>query len=669
MQFTGVNDPARLDVLRRLYRFDEPRDRGFDQLAEAVRTALDVPVALITLVEEDRQLLVSSPGLKRLWAERRQTPLSHSFCQHVVNSEAPLLITDAREHPLVRDNLAITDLDVVAYAGIPLRTHDGYVIGSLCAIDRQPREWSETETALLKQLATCVLYRMELKEAVRIADRQARDAAATMREYRDLLDHAHFAIYRSDPEGHLHMANEALAVMLGYDSVEEVLKLDLAHDIYVDSAERLRLKQQFALVDRVGPVEAVWKKRDGSKLSVRLTGRQIRASDGSIRWYEIFAEDVTERRQLETELRHSQKMEAVGRLAAGVAHDFNNLLTAITGHAAFLLDDLESDTQPWLDAREILQTADRAASLTRQLLAFGHKQVRQPKLINLNGLVLGLHSLLRRTTREDIGITLDLDPKVGMIEADAGQMEQVLVNLVVNARDAMPKGGDVVVRTYTSAGMPGSPAGGVMLEVQDCGIGMDSETVARAFEPFFTTKGPGKGTGLGLSTVYSIAQQSGGSVQIETALGEGTTIRVLFPEAAEQTRETERQSDQPSPSEPIFGRTILVIDDDAEVRKIAARSLRVHGHRVLEAATPAEALAVAAAERIDILVTDVVMPEMSGRDLAEQVLRVTGHIPVLFMSGYSDDVITRHGVLERGLNFIEKPFTPKALAQAVAAVL
>jgi signal transduction histidine kinase/ActR/RegA family two-component response regulator len=385
--------------------------------------------------------------------------------------------------------------------------------------------------------------------------------------------------------------------------------------------------------------------------------------------------DVNGGRQIEEQLRQAQKMEAVGMLAGGVAHDFNNLLTIITGYSHLILNNLSPGDPNHYAAAQIMKAGERAAALTKQLLAFSRRQVLQPKVLDLNDLVTGLGSMLQRLIGEDIDLRLELDSGLGRVSADPGQIEQVLMNLVVNARDAMPKGGSLTIESsnvtldesYTGRHLAAKPGPYVLLAVSDSGHGMDEATRSRLFEPFFTTKTAGKGTGLGLSTVFGIIQQSGGTLEVFSQPDRGTSVKVYLP-----------RIDQPISVEPEALRkaargteTVLVVEDDEMVRKLVRETLEREGYRVMDAADPVEARRMADAHKGDIqlLITDVVMPKVSGHDLATQITAGRPSIKVLYMSGYIDNAIVNSGILEQEADFLQKPFTPDALANKVREVL
>ncbi|MEN3330829.1 MAG: hypothetical protein V7641_194 [Blastocatellia bacterium] len=378
-------------------------------------------------------------------------------------------------------------------------------------------------------------------------------------------------------------------------------------------------------------------------------------------------------RQRDEQLRQAQKMEAVGRLAGGVAHDFNNLLTAIIGYAQLTQARLEPASTLRNDITEIIKAGQRAAALTGQLLAFSRKQVIQPKVIDLNALIADVQNLLGRLIGEDIELLAQPDTELGRIKADPGQIEQVVMNLAINARDAMPTGGRLTIATGNvtlAEGGPNTPAGDYcMLAVSDTGCGMDRQTLSHIFEPFFTTKEQGKGTGLGLSTVYGIISQSGGSIQVESDPGRGTTFKVYLPRVVAADEEA-RPAQAGGEAVAVTG-TILLVEDETVVRQLVRSVLQMEGFHVIEATNGVEALTTVQqyAGQIDLLLTDVVMPRMGGRELAEHMRQLRPATKALFMSGYTDDAIVHHGVLDDGLAFIQKPFAPAALICKVRELL
>jgi nitrogen-specific signal transduction histidine kinase len=418
-------------------------------------------------------------------------------------------------------------------------------------------------------------------------------------------------------------------------------------------------------------------RRDGREVPCSKVLVAHRAPSGEVEFFSVIAHDMTERRSLEEQIRQAQKMEAVGRLAGGVAHDFNNLLTAISGYSDFLLRRLGPQHPLRKDAEEIQRAAARAASLTRQLLAFSRRQVLEPKVIDLNLVVTDMEKMLRRLIGEHIELATSLDPALGRVRADRGQIEQVLLNLAVNARDAMPGGGRVTIETrnvdldaaYARDHVGIEPGAYVLLCVSDTGVGMDDETRLHIFEPFFTTKAGGSGTGLGLSTVYGIVRQSGGSIEVASEPGRGAAFKVYLP----RVEGTAAPLAAPKPAGPDLAAgtgTVLVVEDEEIVRSLARRILETAGYRVLEAADPHTALEICDrfAGPIDLLLTDIVMPKMSGRVLAERVAERRPEVRTLFMSAYAEAAVAREAGGE-DLAWIEKPFTVDMLTRKVQEVL
>ena len=413
--------------------------------------------------------------------------------------------------------------------------------------------------------------------------------------------------------------------------------------------------------------------------SFRWTRCEIRFIPGTAgRQAEIVGSwtDITERKHLEDQFRQAQKMEAIGRLAGGVAHDFNNLLTIINGYGELVLGKLPPDDPIRHLIREIVSAGDRAAALTRQLLTFSRKAIIEPKILDLKIVVAGVDKMLRRILGEDIQLAVVIDPELGAVKADPGQIEQVIMNLVVNARDAMPQGGKLTIELlnadldeYYSLGHPEvRPGPNVLLAVTDTGSGMDQATMARIFEPFFTTKGE-HGTGLGLATVHGIVKQSGGHVALYSEIGRGTSFKIYLPRI--EAPVSPGQSPRGRAEMPHGSETVLLVEDEDGVRALSRHVLQSSGYTVLEAHDGIDAIRVAEQHtgRINLLLTDVVMPRMSGREVAEHLARIHSEMKVLFLSGYTDDAVVRHGILEAEVAFLQKPFSPTALATKVREVL
>jgi two-component system cell cycle sensor histidine kinase/response regulator CckA len=492
-----------------------------------------------------------------------------------------------------------------------------------------------------------------------------------------LFQGAPYGIYRTRIAGQLLQVNPALRKMLGYESESELLQANLATDIYRDPAEYHRLNQLLLGVEDFKDVENDWKRKDGTPLKVRCSGRAVRNENGVVDCLDVFAEDITERRVLERQLHMAQKMEAIGRLSGGIAHDFNNLLGVVIGYSQVLKKSLGPSSPLFEHATEIEKAGQRATTLTRQLLAFSRQQVLEPAILNLNALVSDTEKMLRRLIGEDIELTTALDPGLGQVKADHGQIEQVVMNLAVNSRDAMVQGGKLTIKTANVQlnedyvrHHPGSRVGRyVMLAVSDTGTGMDAETQAHIFEPFFTTKERGKGTGLGLATVYGVVKQSDGYISVDSKIGVGTSFEIYLLRVDEPLA-----TNQPStaPVETLRGSEIILLVEDAEpLLKLARMFLESNGYQVMTATNGADAIQAAQNYHgpIDLLLTDVVMPGMNGRALAKYLAALQPKMKVLYMSGYTDSAIADHGVLEAGTYLLRKPFTEDALTQKVREVL
>ena len=495
--------------------------------------------------------------------------------------------------------------------------------------------------------------------------------------YRELFENANDIVYTHDMSGDFTSLNRMGEEISGYTR-EEILKMNITQIVapeHLDRARQMVADATSWLGATTCELEIV--NRNHERVMLEVSPRLVWQKRKPVAVQGI-ARDITGRKQMEDQLRQAQKIEAIGKLAGGVAHDFNNILTAIIGHADLMLKEPGQGSERTLSGvQAIKNAAERAAGLTQQLLAFSRKQVLQPVILNLNAMISESMKMLRPVITEHIQLALVLDSALGSMKADPGQIEQVIVNLVVNARDAMPQGGKLTIETarvnlddeYARQHASVRPGHYVMLAVSDTGSGMNADAQAHIFEPFFTTKGRGKGTGLGLSTVYGIVKQSGGSIWVSSEGGEGTTFKIYFPcvdEAAKEVATRAQFAESPGGSE-----TILVVEDEEMVRRLVCQILESKGYRVLEAANGEEGLLVCQQQPlpIHIMVTDVVMPEMNGRDLAARVASIRPAMKVLFMSGYSEDAVVSDGVLDPGLTFIQKPFTPEALAWKVREVL
>ena len=519
-----------------------------------------------------------------------------------------------------------------------------------------------------------VIVNRDVTERKRSAEALRRSEAG----FRSVVEDAPYGIYRAGLSGKLVLVNSALEKMLGYSSQQELLGTNLASAVYRYPLEHQKLNETLLQQESFKDIEVEWKRKDGAPIIVRCSGCPIKDETGAVAYVEVFAEDITERRTLERQLRMAQKMEAVGRLSGGIAHDFNNLLGVIIGYSQVLKRTLGSEHASFEHAQEIEKAGQRAVSLTRQLLAFSRQQVLEPVVLNLNTLVSDMEKMLPRLIGEDIALKLDLDASLSQVKADPSQIEQVLMNLAVNARDAMPDGGKLLVQTanvnldtaYTH-NHPGSrPGSYVMLRVTDTGTGIDPEIQSQIFEPFFTTKDRDKGTGLGLATVYGVVKQSGGYIAVDSEKGKGASFSVYLPRL-EQPVAHPIAASPAAPANTRGTETILLVEDAEPLRKLAEMFLKESGYRILSAADGQQALQVARQHfgPIALLLTDVVMPGMNGRVLGERLAPSQPGMKVLYMSGYTDSFIAGHGVLEPGTQLLHKPFTQEALTRKVREIL
>ncbi len=494
--------------------------------------------------------------------------------------------------------------------------------------------------------------------------------------FRSLVMNAPYGICRCDALGILQDANPALVAMFGYGSAAELTGRHLG-SLYADAQQWFQTADYFHARKAFNDLTTECVRKDGSPIVARISGRSIPngKAGGS---FELFMEDVTETRTLEMQLRQAQKMEAIGRLAGGIAHDFNNLLMVISGYSEFLLERLGPDPRLRGPAQEISNATQRATSLTRQLLAFSRKQMLAPKVLDLNEVVAENLKMLTRMIGEDIDLVMVPGHAIGAVRADPGQIDQVIMNLAVNARDAMPQGGKLTIETanvtldenFARTHTPLTAGDYIMLAISDTGIGMDNETQSRIFEPFFTTKGS-KGTGLGLSTVYGIVKQSGGFIFVDSQPQHGTAFRAYFPRVDGREDAAAAQDSLGLPRADHGQETILLVEDETNLRRLARQYLETQGYKILEAEDGAAALQIVDGYRgaIDLLLTDVIMPGMNGRELATNIARLLPGVRVLYMSGYTENAIGHDGTLDAGINLLQKPFSLPALKDRVREVL
>ncbi|PIZ69517.1 MAG: hypothetical protein COY19_01745, partial [Candidatus Marinimicrobia bacterium CG_4_10_14_0_2_um_filter_48_9] len=518
-----------------------------------------------------------------------------------------------------------------------------------------------------------------------VTDRKAaqlelKETATALREakqrFQSLYENTTIGLYRTTPDGEIIMANPALIEMLGYEDFHDLSQHNLNDPEFRVKFARSEFVQEIEKNGVVTGRETMWPRKDGSKLCIRESARLFKDDQGRVLYYDGSIEDITDKRQLEQQLRHSQKMEGIGSLAGGIAHDFNNMLTIINGYSELMLMETGPGDQNYQRIKDIYDAGVSAAALTRQLLAFSRKQAIELKVTDLNSIIEQMKKLLERAIGEDIELEFLPGEHLHAVKVDRSQTEQVLMNLAINARDAMPTGGKLTIESrnifldkqYCKQHFNVNPGEYVQVAISDSGSGMDQVTQERIFEPFFTTKERGQGTGLGLSTVFGIVRQSGGHIQVYSEVGQGTVFKIYLPVVYAEP-ETEQLT---TGDNLVTGtETILVVDDSEKVRQLVEYILAGSGYHVILADSGSAALATLRQSRtkIDLLLTDVVMPGMSGRELADMAIEYAPELKVLYMSGYTDNAIVHHGILEEGIYFTSKPLYPRKLSEKVREVL
>ena len=592
--------------------------------------------------------------------------------EYVLRTGQPLLVTPERAEVERDGRVELVGTPSLDWLGVPLKFGDR-TIGVLAVQSYSARvRYSDHEKNILQFVSTQVAMAIERK-------RGEEDRRRQQDFLRQVIDLNPNLIFVKDWDGRFTLVNRALAEMYGARVQDLIGKRDADFNPNPEEVERYLQDDREAMTS--GNPKFILEEpntdaQTGSRRWFQVIKVPLRTADGAPQVLGV-ATEITHRKELESQLRQAQKMEAVGQLAGGIAHDFNNVLTAILGYTLLLLKDTTLPNAHREDVAEIQQAAQRAALLTQQLLAFSRKQVLQPTVLDINEVVAGMKTLLRRLLGEHLALVTELDPHPGSVRADRGQLEQVIVNLAVNARDAMPAGGTLTIETegveldwsYVTAHPGSQPGPYVLLAVSDTGVGMDAETRGRVFEPFFTTKAVGKGSGLGLATVYGIVKQSGGYITVTSEPAHGSIFKVYLPRVEAAAAAPAVRSAQ---EDPLGGtETVLVAEDEAAVRNLARRALQRFGYRVLVAGNGQEALALArgSQESIHLLLTDVVMPEMGGRQLAEHLARERPTTRVLFTSGYTDAAVLQPQGSGRVSAFLPKPYTPVQLARKVREVL
>jgi PAS domain S-box-containing protein len=611
---------------------------------------------IVFLTDVDGNILYANPAFERVYGHRPEDVIGqnprilksgivppevyHQFWQALLAKEVVTgeIVNQAKDGTLVTVEVSVS----------PTIGEDGNIIGYL-AIQHDVTERKATEDALRRSETS----------------------------YRELVEHAVYGVYRSTPDGRFLSVNPALVQILGYDSAEELLSVDMAVDIYASQGQRARMVERYGGQQLVEGLEVDWKRKDDSRVTVRLSGRPILDEAGKVKYVEMLVEDVTERRALEQQLQHAQKLEAIGQLTAGIAHDFNNILTTIIASSELAAQSLSMEQEEvHADLEEITGAARRAAEMIKKLMAFGRREHLELEPIDLEPILHETASMMKRVLPENIELRLRVGQGCGLVQGNRGAIEQILLNMGANARDAMPQGGKLTVSLtrfliddeYRRRHGWGKPGFYVLLSITDSGTGMDARTQARIFEPFFTTKSVGRGTGLGLAMVYGLIKQHGGYIDLYSELGRGTTFNLYFP----ITEEIE-QADRPTATAQVQhgAETILVVEDEEAIRRSAQRILERYGYRVLAAADGQQAMAFLQKHSggVDLVVTDVVMPNLGGVGLYEQTRQAGSGVRFLFTSGYMASEVLDPKDGEPTPQFLRKPWTVTDLVTKVREVL
>ncbi len=616
-------------------------------------------------------------------------PLAGTGTEEILRTRTSILIHEENREAIVSRCPGLVPIIKAGFQSImmvPLIS-ENEVIGVLNIQSTQADAYTESDLRLAERVSSQVAGAIA-NTLLFVEHKRSEEALRVSEErYRDILESIEDGYYEVDIAGNFTFFNDSMCQILGY-SKEEMMGMNNRQ--YTDQKNAKKLYQAFNKVFRTEQSAKgfEWEiiKKDGTKRDIDASVSLIKDISGNRIGFRGIVRDITERKQAEKEmaalqeqLRQSQKIEAIGQLAGGIAHDFNNAITLIKTCSQLALMDLK----PGDPLRQTFEMIDKAtqqsANLTRQLLAFSRRQIMEMKVLDLNSLLGDMDKMLHRVIGEDIELVSMLAGDSGRVKVDPGQMEQVVLNLVLNSRDAMPRGGKLTIETakvdldeaYVNGHVGVKPGRYVRIAVSDTGVGMTTEVREKIFEPFFTTKEKGKGTGLGLSTVYGIVKQSGGNIWVYSEPGKGATFKVYLPQVEEPLEEEKEKARRLEGELPRGGETVLVAEDDGGVRSLVVQILKKQGYKVLEAANGEEAFMICEKHEgaIDLLVTDVVMPVMSGRELAERLLLLHPKMKVLYMSGYTDEAIVRHGVLEEGVNFFQKPFSMEALVLKVREVL
>jgi PAS domain S-box-containing protein len=695
MQSQSPEEAARLKALRDCCVLDTPPEELFDQTTRLAAYLCGTPIGLIGFIDATRQWFKSRVG----W-DYPEIPREHSICGQTILHPDLLVISDAAMDERFFNDAMVTRAGIRFYAGAPLLTKEGYALGTLCVMDHLPRELPAPHKDALLTLARLVAAQVEARRGTKVSAPADDKPSLIEGTVVDISEHKQAdEALRDSQERLLGIISSAMDAIITVDDNQRIIVFNRAAeqifrcpateaigqtiDKFIPQKSREAHREHIRSFGQTGvssrsmysPGTLMGVRADGEEFPVEATISQVKT--GSERLYTVILRDVSVRKHTEDELRQAQKMEAVGHLAGGIAHEFNNYLGIIMGYSDLMAQEEIQNESLRLGLAEIKGATQKAASLTRQLLAFSRKQLIEPILLDLNASVWDAHKLLRRLIPANIDVIPVLHPDLGKVKADPAQIQQILINLVVNARDAMPQGGKITIDTaevvldeeFASRHVDILPGDYVMLSVSDTGEGIDAETLAHLFEPFFTTKKAGKGTGLGLSTTYGIVKQSGGHITVASVRGRGTTFCVYLPKLAE-TYDDSPTAPHSKPM-PTGIATILLVEDESGLRRLMRTTLERQGYRVLEAKDGAEGLSVFRQnlEQIALVVTDLAMPRMTGLQLKENVVALGSSMKFLLISGYAEDLLGSPEQIAHMGDFLEKPFLPDDLARKVREIL
>lgn len=690
---SSEEEVARLKALQDCRILDTPPEELFDQTARLAAYLCGTPIGLIGFIDATRQWFKSRVG----W-DYPEIPRKDSICRQTILQRDLLVISDAAMDERFFNGPMVTRAGIRFYAGASLLSKEGHALGTLCVMDRLPRELPAAHRDALLILARLVSAQLEarrgakpsapgddkssLSEGTVVDISEGRRSDEALRDSQErllgIVSSAMDAIITVDNDQKIIVFNRAAEQIFrcpATEAIGQTIDRFIPQKFRDAHREHIRSFGQTGVSSRSmeSPGTLMGVRADGEEFPVEATISQVKT--GSERLYTVILRDISVRKRTEDELHQAQKMEAVGHLAGGIAHEFNNYLGIIMGYSDLMAQGEIENEELRLHLAEIKGASQKAASLTRQLLAFSRKQLIEPTVLDLNASVWDTHKLLRRLIPANIDVIPVLHPDLGKVKADPAQVQQILINLVVNARDAMPHGGKISIETsevvldeeFASRYFEVVTGDYVMLSVTDTGEGMDAETLAHIFEPFFTTKKTGSGTGLGLSTTYGIVKQSGGHITVASVQGRGTTFRIYFPKLTEAQSST---GSHPKPTPEAIG-TILVVEDESSLRKLMKATLEKNHYRVFEAKDGAEGLSICRNNlaHIDLVVTDLAMPQMTGIQLKEKVVELRSNMKFLLISGYPEQVMGGPEHIANVGDFLEKPFPPNELVRKVGEIL